>query len=104
MAQGLVNRAGEERVEGAGGLNLFIRSWRLGGAARGIVVIVPGFNSERTSRAGSMRDCPLREDASGSARRESSVAVASPRETHRDNGCAPGGAFVACNTCHGGRR
>src|SRR5215470_9923731 len=35
----------EERIEGAGGLNIFIRSWRVGANARGVVVIVPGFNS-----------------------------------------------------------
>lgn len=45
MVQGLVNSAREERVEGLGGLNLFIRSWRPDGKARGVVVIVPGFNS-----------------------------------------------------------
>src|SRR3989454_12732813 len=35
----------EERVEGVGGLNIFMRSWRPDGQARGVVVIVPGFNS-----------------------------------------------------------
>lgn len=35
----------EERFEGAGGLNIFVRSWRPEGQARGVVVIVPGFNS-----------------------------------------------------------
>jgi len=34
----------EERVKGAGDLNLFVRSWRPEGEARGVVAIVPGFN------------------------------------------------------------
>jgi acylglycerol lipase len=45
MTQELTNIAREERVEGAGGLEIFIRSWRPDGRARGIVAIVPGFNS-----------------------------------------------------------
>src|SRR5689334_17715582 len=36
--------ATEERIEGTGG-RLFIRSWRPGDKPRGVVVIVPGFNS-----------------------------------------------------------
>jgi acylglycerol lipase len=39
------NTMSEERFEGAGGLNIFVRSWRPEGKARGVVVIVPGFNS-----------------------------------------------------------
>jgi alpha-beta hydrolase superfamily lysophospholipase len=35
----------EERIEGAGGLGIFVRSWRPKANARGVVVIVPGFNS-----------------------------------------------------------
>lgn len=35
----------EETFAGAGGLNIFFRSWRPNGNARGVVVIVPGFNS-----------------------------------------------------------
>lgn len=35
----------EETVQGVGGLNLSVRSWRPEGQARAVVVIVPGFNS-----------------------------------------------------------
>jgi alpha-beta hydrolase superfamily lysophospholipase len=35
----------EEEFQGAGGLGIFFRSWRADGRARGIVVIVHGFNS-----------------------------------------------------------
>jgi alpha-beta hydrolase superfamily lysophospholipase len=35
----------EERVDGAGGLKIFVRSWRPDGKANGVVSIVPGFNS-----------------------------------------------------------
>ena len=35
----------EETFVGAGGLSIFFRSWRPSGNARGVVVIVPGFNS-----------------------------------------------------------
>ena len=45
MTQLLTNTAREERVEGAGGLEIFIRSWRPDGKARGVVAIVPGFKS-----------------------------------------------------------
>jgi acylglycerol lipase len=38
-------RKTEERIEGATGLNLFVRSWRPEGAVCGAVVIIPGFNS-----------------------------------------------------------
>ena len=43
MATGL--RTGEERLESVGGLKIFVRWWRPEGAARGVVVIVHGFNS-----------------------------------------------------------
>jgi len=35
----------EERIDGGEGLKLFVRSWRPGGKARGLVLIVPGFNA-----------------------------------------------------------
>lgn len=35
----------EEHLEGTGGLRIFTRSWKPAAAARGVVVIVPGFNS-----------------------------------------------------------
>ena len=35
----------EETIQGAGGIKLFMRSWKPAGPARGVVVIVPGFNS-----------------------------------------------------------
>jgi alpha-beta hydrolase superfamily lysophospholipase len=35
----------QERISGTGGVQLFIRSWRPASAARGVVAIVPGFNS-----------------------------------------------------------
>ena len=34
-----------ERIEGVGGLKLFVRSWRPQEKTRGVVAIVPGFNS-----------------------------------------------------------
>jgi acylglycerol lipase len=37
--------AHEETVAGAGGLNLFLRTWRPAAAARAVVVIVHGFNA-----------------------------------------------------------
>ena len=37
--------ATQERVEGASGLQIFFRSWRPEGEAKGVVVIVPGFNA-----------------------------------------------------------
>src|SRR5262245_63630247 len=44
MAQTLVNAMREEKIEGAAG-KLLIRSQRPTGTTRGVVVIVPGFNS-----------------------------------------------------------
>jgi alpha-beta hydrolase superfamily lysophospholipase len=44
MAQLPVHKS-EERIDGANGLKLFIRSWRPTGKARGVVAIVPGFNA-----------------------------------------------------------
>jgi alpha-beta hydrolase superfamily lysophospholipase len=38
-------RISHERLDGAGGLKIFMRSWRPEGHARGVVVIVHGFNS-----------------------------------------------------------
>lgn len=35
----------EEKIDGVGGLKLFVRSWRPEGKARGVMAIVPGFNS-----------------------------------------------------------
>jgi len=35
----------EEQIESTGGLKLFVRSWPATGVPRGIIVIVPGFNS-----------------------------------------------------------
>ena len=35
----------EEFVDGAGGLKIFMRSWRPAGPARGVVIISHGFNS-----------------------------------------------------------
>jgi len=34
-----------EKIEGKGGLNIVVRSWRPASAPRAIVAIVPGFNS-----------------------------------------------------------
>jgi alpha-beta hydrolase superfamily lysophospholipase len=45
MTQTQLRAATEERVETTGGLTLFVRSWRPDANARGLVVIVPGFNS-----------------------------------------------------------
>ena len=45
MTQTQLRPAAEERVETTGGLTLFVRSWRPDANARGLVVIVPGFNS-----------------------------------------------------------
>src|SRR5262245_63999515 len=45
MPQTLLNTMNEERIEGAGDLGIFVRSWRPQSNARGVVVIVPGFNS-----------------------------------------------------------
>jgi alpha-beta hydrolase superfamily lysophospholipase len=35
----------DERIKGAHGLRIFVRSWRPNGKARGAVAIIPGFNS-----------------------------------------------------------
>lgn len=45
MTQTQLLPATEERLETTGGLTLFVRSWRPDANARGLVVIVPGFNS-----------------------------------------------------------
>jgi acylglycerol lipase len=44
MAQ-VTSAVREERFEGVGGLKIFFRSWQPDGPARGVVVIVHGFNS-----------------------------------------------------------
>jgi alpha-beta hydrolase superfamily lysophospholipase len=45
MMQAPVQATSEERLEGAGGLKISVRSWQPDGPARAVVVIVPGFNS-----------------------------------------------------------
>jgi alpha-beta hydrolase superfamily lysophospholipase len=45
MTNARLRSATEERLETTGGLTLFVRSWRPDAKARGVVVIVPGFNS-----------------------------------------------------------
>ena len=45
MAQGPASTKREERVNGTGNISLFVRSWRPDGDVRGVVAIVPGFNS-----------------------------------------------------------
>ena len=39
------NSLKEEKIKSDGGLNIFVRSWRPAEEPRGVVVIVPGFNS-----------------------------------------------------------
>jgi alpha-beta hydrolase superfamily lysophospholipase len=45
MTHVLTTAAREEKVAGADGLNIFVRSWRPHGVARAVVVICPGFNA-----------------------------------------------------------
>ena len=45
MAQATSVESHQEKIAGASGLNLFVRSWRPAGKARGIVVLCHGFNS-----------------------------------------------------------
>jgi len=45
MAQAVAGTMREEKIRGAGNVELFIRSWRPGGTARGVVLVVPGFNA-----------------------------------------------------------
>ena len=45
MTQAQTGTVGEGGFAGVGGLNIFTRSWRPEGRARGVVVIVHGFNS-----------------------------------------------------------
>lgn len=45
MTHELVGNVEEEMLEGVGGLRIFARSWLPQGTARGVVAIVPGFNS-----------------------------------------------------------
>ncbi len=45
MTEGISDASGEDRFRCASGLDIAYRWWRPAGAARGVVVIVPGFNS-----------------------------------------------------------
>jgi acylglycerol lipase len=45
MTQVLGTAVSEEKFTGVGDLNIFVRSWRPDVPARGVVVIVHGFNS-----------------------------------------------------------
>ncbi len=45
MTQTQLQKAHEERLDVGEGLTIFVRSWRPEASARGVVVIVPGFNS-----------------------------------------------------------
>jgi alpha-beta hydrolase superfamily lysophospholipase len=45
MARATAQSAREEKIKRPDGLELFVRSWRPEGAVRGVVAIVPGFNS-----------------------------------------------------------
>ncbi len=45
MAQETRYHSSEGRFKGSGGPNIFYRSWHPAGKARGVVVIVPGFNA-----------------------------------------------------------
>lgn len=45
MTQATARTAREDKIKSPDGLNLFVRSWRPDGQPRGIVAIVPGFNS-----------------------------------------------------------
>jgi acylglycerol lipase len=45
MDEAPIQRVTEERFPGAGGLNIFFRSWRPGGDPRAVLVIVHGFNA-----------------------------------------------------------
>jgi alpha-beta hydrolase superfamily lysophospholipase len=45
MTEARSNTMTEERIEGAGGLRIFVRAWRPRTTPRAVVVIVPGFNA-----------------------------------------------------------
>ena len=45
MTQTQLQKAHEERLDVGEGLTIFVRSWRPEAITRGVVVIVPGFNS-----------------------------------------------------------
>jgi len=45
MPDGSIYSVTEETFPGAGGLNIFFRTWRPGGDVRGLVIIVHGFNA-----------------------------------------------------------
>src|SRR5215470_17031425 len=45
MSQARIPTTNEETIRSADGLGIFVRSWRPKANARGVVVVVPGFNS-----------------------------------------------------------
>jgi acylglycerol lipase len=45
MSEARTDKMHEDRIHGENGLDIFVRSWRPDTNARGVVVIVPGFNS-----------------------------------------------------------
>jgi acylglycerol lipase len=45
MSEPRTSTMNEQKIEGVHGLNIFVRSWRPTTNARGVVVIVPGFNA-----------------------------------------------------------
>ena len=45
MAKSQVNNMREETFEGVHGLSIFVRSWRPNGKARGVMILVHGFNA-----------------------------------------------------------
>ena len=52
MTQTQLQKAHEERLDVGEGLTIFVRSWRPEASARGVVVIVPGFNCTAAITAG----------------------------------------------------
>jgi alpha-beta hydrolase superfamily lysophospholipase len=52
MTQASTGTVQEATFESVGGLNIFFRSWHPAGTPRGVVVIVPGFNSHSGYYAG----------------------------------------------------
>ena len=45
MAQSEIGNMSEERFEGVNGLKIFMRSWRPSAKARGIMILIHGFNA-----------------------------------------------------------
>ena len=45
MSEARATTVDEQNIQGVGGLNIFVRSWRPDANACGVVVIVPGFNA-----------------------------------------------------------